>query len=233
MASLLPAVQKIEFSTEKLHDNGRRTSHDSLRVLFMMLLGVDLQIQTDHCNLTCQNLNSQCVLQWHLFLKEQAPTFHRVKGEKKVVADAFSQLPVQPMVGEKSHVGPGTPTTPDNVFAIEMDGPALLDCFLNHPPLEDIPCFPLECREMQQRQFADANLNTLRHEKPHQFPASDMGNDAICCQPLPNQAWKIAVPTNMIDDLINCHHVALNHIGMTRLHETTATHFHHPTLILR
>jgi hypothetical protein len=140
-------------------------------------------------------------------------------------------LPVEPIVGEKSHVDPGAPTTPDNAFAIEMDDPALLDCFLNHPPLEDIPCFPLE-HQTQERQFTDANLNTLRQEKPHQFPAIDMGNNVhlICYQPLPNQAWKRAAPTNIIDDLINWRHVALNHIGMTRLHETIATHFHHPTL---
>jgi hypothetical protein len=43
------------------------------------------------------------------------------------VADAFSRLPVKPIVGEKSHVGPGTPTAPNNAFAIEMDDPALLE----------------------------------------------------------------------------------------------------------
>jgi hypothetical protein len=59
-----------------------------------------------------------------------------------------------------------------------------------------------------------------------------MGNNArlICCQRLPTEAWKTAVPTGMIGDLINCHHVTLNHIGMTRLHETIATHFHCPRL---
>ena len=107
------------------------------------------------------------------------------------MADAFSRLPVKTIVGEKSHVGPGAPpTTTDDAFAIEMDDPASLECFLNHPPLEEIPCFPLEHREIQQRQFADADLNALRQEKPHQFPVIDMGNNVhlICYQPLPTEA---------------------------------------------
>jgi hypothetical protein len=207
----------------------------TLREFRSMLLGADLQICADHRNLTYQNLNSQCVLRWRLFLEKHAPTFHCVKGEKNVVADAFSRLPVKPIVGEKSHVGPGAPTTPNNAFAIEMNDPALLECFLNHPPLEDIPHFPLDHQETQQHQFADADLNALRQEKPHQFPVIDMGNDVqlICCQPLPAEAWKIAAPMSMIDDLINWHHVTLNHIGMTRLCETIATHFHHPRLKAR
>jgi hypothetical protein len=36
------------------------------------------------------------------------------------VADAFSQLPIKPIVGQLSHVGPGAPTMPDNVFAIDV-----------------------------------------------------------------------------------------------------------------
>jgi hypothetical protein len=124
-----------------------------------MLLGADLQIYADHRNLTYQNLNSQCVLRWRLFLEEHTPTFHYIKGEKNVVADAFSRLPVKTIVGEKS-VGPGAPTT-DSTFSIELDDPALLDCFLNHPPMEDIPYFPLDYREIQQRQFTDGDLNAF------------------------------------------------------------------------
>jgi hypothetical protein len=199
----------------------------TLREFRSMLLGADLQICTDHRNLTCQNLNSQRVPRWRLFLEEHAPAFHHVKGEKNLAADAFSLLPVKTIVGEKS-VGPGAPTA-DSVFSIELDDPALLDCFLNHPPMEDVPYFPLDHREMQQRQFTDGDLNALRQEKPHQFPAIDMGDNMhlICYQPLPAEAWKIATPTSMIDDLINWCHITLNHVGMTR------THFHCPRLKAR
>jgi hypothetical protein len=83
-----------------------------------------------------------------------------------------------------------------------MDDLALLDRFLNHPPLEEIPCFPLECRETQQRKFADANLNALRQEKPCQFLVIDMGNNVhlICYQPLPTEAWR-----TRSHELVSCH----------------------------
>jgi hypothetical protein len=176
-------------------------------------------------NLSHQNLNLQRASRWRLFLEEHRPAFDHVKGEKNVVADAFSRLPVKTIVGEKS-VGPGAPTAADSMFSIELDDPALLDCFLNHPPMEDIPSFPLDCRETQQRQFADGDLNALGQEKPCHFLAIDMGDNArlICHQLL---------PASMIDDLVNLCHVALNHIGMTRLHEMIATHFHHPRLKVR
>jgi hypothetical protein len=47
---------------------------------------------------------------------------------------------------------------------------------------------------------------------------------------LPTEAWKIAMPTSMIDDLINWCHATLNHVGMTRSHGTILTNFHHPRL---
>jgi hypothetical protein len=50
---------------------------------------------------------------------------------------------------------------------------------------------------------------------------------------LPTEAWKIATPTSVIDDLINWYHISLNHIGMTRLYETISTHFHYPRLKAR
>ena len=49
---------------------------------------------TNH-NLTYNTLTTQPVLRWHLFIKEFHPTFHCIKGEDNIVADAISHLPMK------------------------------------------------------------------------------------------------------------------------------------------
>ena len=59
-----------------------------------MFLGAENHIYTDHCNLKYNNLSTQYVLNWHLFIEEFHPTFHYIKGVDNVVADALSCLPI-------------------------------------------------------------------------------------------------------------------------------------------
>jgi len=53
----------------------------------------ELHIHTDHTNLTCSTLTSQCVLHWCLYLEEYGPIFHYFKGTDNALADTLSRLP--------------------------------------------------------------------------------------------------------------------------------------------
>ena len=49
----------------------------------------------------------------------------------------------------------------------------------------------------------------------------------------PGDTWHIAIPTSLLDLIINWHHQMLAHVGMTRLNATLSTHFYYPPLKAR
>jgi hypothetical protein len=124
---------------------------------------------------------------------------------------------------------PSTATTAES-FSIEFDDPQLLECFLNHPPIEQMR-FPLDYEWIRQNQFDDQQLQQLRQLKPLEYPILDMGNDfQLICQVRPDESWQIAIPTALLDDIITWYHQVLGHVGSIRLYQTIVTHFSHPHL---
>ena len=63
-----------------------------------MLLGADIHIYTDHCNLTFHMLSTQSLLHWCLLIEEFNPIFHYIKGVDNILADALSCLPIKASV---------------------------------------------------------------------------------------------------------------------------------------
>jgi hypothetical protein len=55
-------------------------------------LGQDIIIHTNHKNLLYKKSALDRIIQWHLLVKEYAPTFIHIKGIHNVVTDALSRL---------------------------------------------------------------------------------------------------------------------------------------------
>src|SRR5437868_727482 len=53
-----------------------------------ILLGQQIQVHTDHENLTYIMFNSDRVMQWRLYIEEYSPDLQYIKGEKSAVADS-------------------------------------------------------------------------------------------------------------------------------------------------
>jgi hypothetical protein len=209
----------------------------TLKEFHTMLYGANLTVYTDHKNLTFLNLTSQRVMRWRNFLEEYSPKIVYIEGSLNVLADAFSRLPrLSSTHGEDSssdmEIGP-SPMIESHFHSLHFDDDDLLDCFLNHPPLEEM-AFPLHYALLQQHQFEDLQLQALLQRCPLEYQVLEMSAGVLLiCQIRPDKPWRIAIPTVMVDDVIRWYHLVLGHPGIVRLYETISTHFVHPYLKVR
>ena len=71
-----------------------RSIVESLKEFITIPLGQKLGIYTDHKNLTYNSFHTNRVLRWRLILEQYGPDIKYIKGEKNIVADAQSRLPL-------------------------------------------------------------------------------------------------------------------------------------------
>ena len=65
----------------------------TLRELRSMLLSANIDIFTDHRNLTFAKFNTQCVLSWRCYVEESLPKLFYLQYKLNVLTDALSRLP--------------------------------------------------------------------------------------------------------------------------------------------
>jgi hypothetical protein len=165
-------------------------------------------------------------MRWRLYLEEYGPKFHYVKGEKNVLADAFSRLPTTHSELLLNRLNPPKETE-DHFFSI-LDDPELEECFLNYPTQFENP---LNLHDVQYEQTIDKQLMELTQLEPQFYSYQQIdGHRLICFQESPVHPWRIVLPNALLDDTIHWYHQFLNHLGMTRVHDTIASTYWHPQL---
>ena len=71
---------------------------ETLKEFKGMLLGQEIEVYTDHINLTrdALGMTSDRVYRWRLLIEEYGPTIMYIKGIDNTVADAVSRLDYNP-----------------------------------------------------------------------------------------------------------------------------------------
>ena len=210
------------------------------------LPGADITVFTDHKNLTFENLQTQRVLRWRLYLEEFSPKLEYIQGEKNVVADTLSRLgrkeDVPPIVGKNDAPSKDTQTDfLDNFFStfdekevvecfhsgLSMETNLLQfvkehDCFLNLAAIEKEES-PLNLESIKESQDADEELQELKEKHPEMYFLKDIHQtQEVLCYVKPgkdkDKDWKIVIPTKLLIPTIKWYHIVTGHSGWNRLY---------------
>ena len=204
---------------------------ETLKEFQTMLYGCpELHVYTDHKNNTFQRLQTQRVLRWRVFLEDFGVQFHYIKGESNTLADALSCLPLAERQNTPT-IENVSPNAHQTYFSMAIDDADLLDCFVNLPASEGIP-FVLNYKQIREAQLRDARLQALLIDRPASFANQLLAANLnlSCYIPEPGAPWKIYLPTELLENAIRWYHLALGHLGQSRLYDSISTHLYHPNM---
>ena len=96
-----------------------------------ILYGAELNVYTDHKNLTFNTFSVQRVLRWRLYIDEFNVNLKYIEGKKNILADCFSRLPRMepPFAGDKEQQGKGKKI---DFKAIKIPKDDILSLMMNH-----------------------------------------------------------------------------------------------------
>ena len=129
---------------------------------------------------------------------------------------------------------PEAPSAAFSSYSMAMDDPSLVDCFVNLPPLGNVP-LPLSFEACAAAQAQDATLQQKLATDPARYVQNQLAPNAnvICYLSQPNAPWKICIPDSKLDEIIQWHHTHLGHLGINHTSDTIALHYYHPRLSAR
>jgi len=74
---------------------------EALKEFRNILLGQQIKVYTDHCNLTFKHFNNECVMRWQLIVEEFNPELIYIKGKRNVVAFLMPSVTLSSMTQSK------------------------------------------------------------------------------------------------------------------------------------
>lgn len=207
----------------------------------------ELNIYTDHSNLTGASFSTQRVLRWRLFLEEYGPTFHYIKGEENTLADALSRLPLEerqdPVTSSDKNPYAQFLLSIDRMktqgdvqdefdsghcYSIISDDEELQQCFMALPEITHNNPYPLRYDVLRDKQALDAKLQQQLILQPDNYKRTLVAPhlQLITYQGNDQDPWKICLPELHVEPAARWYHVVLNHPGAVRLRKTMELVFH-------
>ena len=217
---------------------------ETLKEYHNILLGHEINVYTDHKNLTCKNITTERVMRWRLLLEEYGPNIHYIQGSKNIVADALSRLNINPKNTEQH---PEQSAEETQAFELYYVARALSRLDTNYDSelfdeksvtneelaeyygMDELPkdTFPLTYKIFDHYQRKDKDIpkklkNNTYHTKD--FRGGGKVRMLICHDD------KIVVPKILQKYVVQWYHNYLLHPGAVRTEETIRQHLYWPDL---
>jgi hypothetical protein len=213
---------------------------ETLKQFRHMLLGAEIEVYTDHKNLTFQLLQyaTQRVLRWRLCLEEYGAKFFYKKGSTNVVADALSRVPTSrleresqdtywdPLFDSIDGVYCMTTADPDLAECLLHDV-EIAECFLEHPVFDDEGRVPFQFSTLKEYQTKCDALQQTLTQRLDRFYKKQFGAVNLICF-YQNGIDKIVLTQELLPKVVQYYHEAMAYAeGMKRLAQTIKQHYHH------
>ena len=193
------------------------------------LLGAEIEVCTDHKNLTYKlsQFATQRVMRWRLLLEEYGAKFLYKSGPVNVVADALSRVPSK-RVERESQEQPILNISDDPELAeCLFHDPEVSDCFLEHPVFDEDGRVPFQFPSLQHYQEKSAELQSMPQVFPDRFVVKQFNDSQLTCF-RQNDADRIVLTQELLPKVIKFYHESMAHAeGSGRLSKTIKQHFYH------